>query len=402
MRRFAMFLLLACCVPVVIRGVAPRRQARASEAQPAGDGTNQSAAPDPAPGDPTSAGDAGKGALADTPAAADTRPVEDPDAALRGKLRQVLEYFESRPLNTRDHNSWEVMHRIVAYGTECEIRKSGPEGDFVNAIGWLCYGGRCRGQRLVSAEGKYLIAAQGVGVQGHPGQFLAILAQSRVRADYAIQLDGKPFTLADLIEAEKRNCRKGMELTFELISLSHYLDTDALWKNSAGEEWSIPQLIQEEIKAPILRSAPCGGTHRLMGLAYAVRKRHKEGKTVDGHYLRAEKYLNEYHQYTLALQNADGSFSTQWFRGREARTDLDRRLQTTGHMLEWLVYSVPESMLRDERIVKSVDYLADLLRAHLDRDWELGPLGHGLHALAIYEERALQPAVPNEPDAASP
>ena len=61
--------------------------------------------------------------------------------------------------------------------------------------------------------------AAGVGVQGHFGQFLAILAQSHVKPDYPMMVDGKQFTLADLIEQEKATCVAGEELTFKLIAL---------------------------------------------------------------------------------------------------------------------------------------------------------------------------------------
>lgn len=310
---------------------------------------------------------------------------------LRDRVRLVLRTHAERRLNTRDHTPWEVMHRIVAYGTQCEILRGGPQGTPVNAIGWLLYGGKCKGQRIVHVEQGRIAALQGVGVQGHPGQLLAIIAQARARADYPIVLDGRTFTLADLIESEKLTCRSGMELTFKLIALSWYLDSDATWRNAAGEEWSISRLVKEEVEAPILRTAACGGTHRLMGLTYAVREREQQGKPIDGQFLRAQKYLADYHEYTFKLQNADGSFSTEWFVRRGARPDLDRRVQTTGHILEWLVYSIPESMLRDQRVVRAVDYLSGILAAQPNRQWEIGPLGHALHALAIYDERVFAP-----------
>lgn len=356
---------------------------------------------DPAASEPH----AGTNTVADTaaepPAAypATTEPLSPELVALRDSVRQVLRTYAEQRLNTRDHTPWEVMHRIVAYGTACEILRGGPQGTPVNAMGWLLYGGRCKGQRIVSVERDRLTALQGVGLQGHPGQLLAIVAQGRARADYPIVVDGRTFTLADLIESEKLSCRSGIELTFKLISLSWYLESDSTWRNAEGEEWSISRLVKEEIEAPILRKAACGGTHRLMGLTYAVREREKEGKPIDGQFLRAQKYLADYQEYTFKLQNADGSFSTEWFVRRGARPDLDRRLQTTGHILEWLVYSIPESMLRDPRVVRAVDYLSGILRAQPNRRWEIGPLGHALHALAIYDQRAF---VPHDSAAATP
>ena len=38
-------------------------------------------------------------------------------------------------------------------------------------------------------------------------------------------------------------------------------------------------------------------------------------------------------------------------------------------------------------MIKSVSYLTNLLLENRNEKWSIGPLGHGLHALAIYDER---------------
>jgi hypothetical protein len=308
---------------------------------------------------------------------------------LRDKIRRTLEVYHPRQLNTRDHNAWEVMHSIIAYGVDSNLNEGGPTGKNVNSAGWLCYNNPCKGDRMLYLDRGKPAARQGVGVQGHHGQFLAILGQSKVMRDFPVRVSGQDFTLEDLIETEKLGCLAGTELTFKLIALAHYLDSDATWKNFAGQDWSIPRLIQEEIKQPI-RGAACGGTHRLMGLSYAVRKRQQKGGAIEGQFLRAQKYTNDYHQYTLSLQNPDGSFSTEWFSGRGNRLDTPRRLQTTGHILEWMAYSMTPEMLQDPRLVKAADYLSGILLNGQGNSWEIGPLGHALHALALYNERVFK------------
>ncbi len=175
-----------------------------------------------------------------------------------------------------------------------------------------------------------------------------------------MRIDGKEFTLQDLIEEEKLDCRQGTELTFKLIGLTHYQPTDTVWKSRDGQTWSIPRLIQEEIKSPI-RGAACGGTHRLYALTYAFKTRAKRGEPVEGDYLRAKEYIGQYHRYTWTLQNPDGSMSTAWFARRENRSDIDRKIQTTGHMVEWLVFSLDDQALRSPRMIKSIDFLASTL-----------------------------------------
>ncbi len=320
------------------------------------------------------------------------RPLNSDLRALSTRVRRVLNTYYKRQLNSRDHNPWEMMHAIIAYGVHTKIHRGGPKAPTVNAVSYLCWNGPCHGLELLYLDKNRVNARKGPYVQGHYAQLLAILAQSRVPKDYPLRVGDRKFTIADLIETEKLTCDDGMELTFKLIAFSHYCDSDMTWKNDKGEDWDIPRLIKEELKAPILSNAACGGTHRLTALAYAVRNRAKQGHEIDGAWLRAQKYLNDYHRYNFSLQNSDGSFSTEWFRRREARDDLDRRLQTSGHILEWFVYSLPEEQLTDPRVVKAVKYVSGILAAQPSREWEIGPLGHAIHALALYDQRVFKAA----------
>ncbi|MBX9787708.1 MAG: hypothetical protein K2Y37_02235 [Pirellulales bacterium] len=320
------------------------------------------------------------------------RPLSSDLRALSGRVRRVLNTYYKRRLNSRDHNPWEMMHAIIAYGVHTKIHRGGPKGPTVNAVSYLCWNGTCHGLELLYFDKDRVNARKGPYVQGHYAQLLAILAQSRVPKDYPLRVGDRRFTIDDLIETEKLTCDEGMELTFKLISFAHYCDSDMKWKNDKGDDWDIPRLIKEELRAPILSNAACGGTHRLTALAYAVRARGKQGYKIEGPWLRAQKYLNDYHRYNFSLQNADGSFSTEWFRKREARDDLDRRLQTSGHILEWFVYSLPEEQLTDPRVVKAVKYVSGILAAQPSREWEIGPLGHAIHALVIYDQRVFKAA----------
>lgn len=312
--------------------------------------------------------------------------------SLRDSIRRTLAtYHQSWVLNSRDHTPWEVMHAIVAFGVRTRLHRDGPRGKDTSAIGWLCFNGPCKRLQILSLEGGQLRVKKGPYVQGHHGQLLAMLAQSRLVTTYPMRVGGKQFTVADLIEAEKYTCEPRSELTFKLISLAHYLSTEETWQDERGEEWSISRLIAEEIEQPILRKAACGGTHRLMGLSYAVAKRRREGLPVDGQFARADKYTRDYQAYAFRLQNRDGSFSTKWFERPEAEQDIDRRVKTSGHILEWMVYSLPEEQLDDPRLLRAVRYMNNLLWRGRGREWEIGPLGHALHGLSLYHKRRFEP-----------
>jgi len=312
-------------------------------------------------------------------------PLTQQQKNLRDKIRRVLTHYYNRPLNTRNRSPWELMHAMLAFEVHSQVLQGGPDGDPITAVGWLCFNQPCKRRTLMylDKEGEIRVRV-GPALQGHRGQLLAMLAQSSVKREYPIRIEDREFTVADLIEREKRTCYPRTELTFKLISMAHYLESDAQWLNDQGMEWDIPRLIREELRQPV-RGAACGGTHRLSGLTLAYKKREKRGEPVDGDYLRAKKFVQNYQRYAYRLQNSDGSFSTEWFRGRGAEKDLERRLKTTGHLLEWLLYASTDKELYNWRTTRAANYLANIMYRNRYRDWEAGPLGHAIHALLVYD-----------------
>jgi hypothetical protein len=300
----------------------------------------------------------------------------------------VLKHYYSRPLHTGDRSPWEVMHAMLAFEVHSRVLQGGPNGQPITAVGWLCFNQPCENRSLLYLnEDGDLRVKVGPALQGHHGQLLALLAQARVRSDYPMKVDGRDFTVADLIEVEKATCYPKTELTFKLIGLQRYLDINARWVNDQGMQWDFPTLVREEMRQPV-RTAACGGTHRLGGLSLAVKKRRNSGLPVDGVYAEAEKFVANYMNYAYSLQNPDGSFSTEWFKGPGREPDVDRRLKTTGHTLEWLLYAGSDEQLFHYRTVRAVNYLANIMHANRTRDWEAGPLGHAIHALVLYDRLA--------------
>lgn len=150
------------------------------------------------------------------------------------------------------------------------------------------------------------------------------------------------------------------------------------------------RLLEEELRQPINRYASCcGGTHRLFAWSYAVHRRRGEGLPVDGPWHTADLRTRAYQRRAFQLQNSDGSFSTAWLDRRENKTDKTRRLTTSGHILEFLVFSLPDERLGDPQLERAVEYVANLLEENRRKSWHRGALGHAIHALAIYERRVL-------------
>ncbi len=383
--------------PTAVESTASQPTDVSAPAPPAANAAKaESQRPQPAPAATAKAAPAANSLATSSPPADITPVTELPPLSrqmigLKNRVRAVLKGYYRKPLASRENDPWEVMHGMLAYGVHSRIHDGGQNGQLITSVGWLCYNKPCKGQTLlyVTPSGE-LRAKYGVGLQGHLGQFLAMLAQCHVSPDYPIRVGGHEYTIADLIEAEKKTCYPKSELTFKLIALQHYADLNDTWVNDQGIEWDFPRLIREELAQPI-RGAACGGTHRLSGLSLVVKARQRRGEPLDGEYQKANDFVKKYQQYAFRLQNRDGSLSTSWFRGAGDENDDDRRIKTTGHILEWLCYSLSDEQLREPQTVRAVTYLANLMYNNYNHNWEIGPRGHATHALLLYDQRVFQP-----------
>ncbi|XZE19216.1 hypothetical protein SH449x_004529 [Pirellulaceae bacterium SH449] len=299
------------------------------------------------------------------------------------KAQACLDHYLNFPESTSVRSPWAVMHALLPFGGDYEMVHGNQR---VNAIGWMCHNGTCRTQRIFTPVRGGFVPNIGGGVQGHAGQFMAILAQCGVPLDYPIQVGAQKYTVEDLVRYEMATCREKSELTFKLIGLSYYLDSNKQWRSNDGKVWSIPKLIAEELAQPI-KGAACGGTHRLMGFSFAVKQRTSQGLPIDGQYARADKFVREYVEYAWQLQNADGSFSTSWLEGRADEPNEERKVQTTGHILEWILFTVPDADVHQARVQKSIDFLLTKIYDKKEYKWPIGPRGHATRAVSLYLNR---------------
>jgi hypothetical protein len=311
-------------------------------------------------------------------------------------IRQCLIYHHQRPENAAQRTPWGMLHAILPYGLDANIDAS----KRYNAIAYLAGNNPSRNLRmLATTRGGRIVARSGVGLQGHQAQMLAIFAQAGVPAEYPLFVNKRKYAMSDLVQTEMLACKSGEELTFTLIGLSHYLPTDSKWRAADGQNWDFERLLKEELGQPVVGAA-CGGTHRLMGLSYALRQRRLEGLPITGQWARAEAYLKDFTSYAWQLQNRDGSFSTEWFEGRADNGDQDRKVQTSGHILEWLLFSAEDDQLQDERFTRAVTFLTSTLVNDRSHQWQVGPKGHALRALSLYHRRVFQSDRPWVPESA--
>ncbi len=318
--------------------------------------------------------------------------------ALRDELRRAVVGLARQTLNTRDNTPADIMEACRAFGSGTNVIHGAP-GKKVNGLGCLCWNYLCGGYQLLVHDDDRFMARIGYGLQADAGQFLAVLAITGVPADYEIRAGDAQGTVADLVEFEKRACRSGSDRPFALIGLSYYLDDGATWQNEWGEDWSIERLVREEL-ARSCSASTSAVTCRLMGLSYAVDRRRLRKLPIEGVYADVEAYLDKFHEHALSLQNADGSWHPTFFARQGTSNDTSGVLRSTGHILEWLVFSLPEDRLSDVRVVRSVGYLSKRLGAPSTRA-NVSSMSHrdlqttmrAARALVLYDRRAFAPGL---------
>jgi hypothetical protein len=324
---------------------------------------------------------------------------------LRDFVRQALATQQKQAFNTQQNSATEIMNYCLGFGCGAEVSLGGSDGQRINGITCLCWNYPCGGFDMLTRSQDHLAARIGYGCQERPGEFLAMLALSRVPAEYPVRVGKDTRSVADLAEAEKLACRSGSDLSLKLVGLSYYVD-EPEWKNDLGETWSIARIIREEIGQPVV-TAPDGGLSRLLGLSFAVARREKRGQPIDGQFERAQKYTAEFQTFALKLQNADGSWGPQFLAARSAGPDLSSQLRSTGRVLEWLALSLPDKKLEDPRVMKAVEYVAGVLGSQ-QYQWntpslstrDIAAVGHALHALNVYDTLVFRP--PDVPPAEKP
>jgi hypothetical protein len=261
----------------------------------------------------------------------------------------------------------------------------------VNAIEWITSGIIFDGQPLWEATphgGRGHPFTRPYAFEGHPTQFMGYMTMANIPLEYEVKTPTKVITIGDIINDAKMQVHEGVEITWTLWALSHYLEPDAQWFNAAGEPWSIERLVRLQIDEQVTLGA-CGGCHGLFALAYARNMYISTGKPLRGVWFEADQKIKQYIQLAQALQNQDGSFSTNHFNGPGYSDDFAIRIATSGHQLEWLMIALPQSKLKQEWVRKGVANIAKELVDNRHVASDCGPLFHGMHALVVYRQRTV-------------
>lgn len=329
------------------------------------------------------------------------------DDPLQQTVQEAIEITSRRTFETEVHTPWQIAHGVLALRHDYYLKDA--DGKPVKALDWIAGGPDFRGKPWFVTTpygGKGHPFTEPWHFEGHPNQFLALFTLARLPRDFEFaaglpddvdpNFGRKKFTVDDWIRTAKMECNDEEEMTWTLWALAFYEDAQAEWNNKDGDPWSMERLIRKQMKSPVNKSA-CGGNHGLFAIACARNSYLQSGQQLRGVYLEAHMHLQTYIELARKMQNKDGSFSSQWYKGPEHSDNINRRLSTTGHCLEFLLVALPQSEIEQPWIRHAVTRISrDLIDSAAD-PLEPGGMYHALDALMIYRERMGWPTAKPKP-----
>lgn len=339
------------------------------------------------------------------PPAPEAKPKAEPKTitpeARRERVDRVLDAAFVRPLDLKVHAAWQIVHGAMTFKKAYQVR-NGEESVFI--LDYLLKGGSMSGWAfapgvvLDPATGRRgLISIMEPGSksgQGHADQWLGYLSNCGFQLTDPITSGGVNYTFEDYVRQIEWDVPQNAikEYSWTLMSLTAYRPTSHTWKASDGETWSIDKLLEIELDqvdtANRSVGGPCGGTHRLFGIAIALKRHIAQGGQMTEVWQRAQEEVDGAIELARTHQNADGSLSTNFFSGRTGISeDLGQNLHATGHTFEFLAIALPEDQLDAPWFNLAADSLCEMFEDGAQLDLECGQLYHAAHGLVVYRER---------------
>jgi hypothetical protein len=307
----------------------------------------------------------------------------------RARIEAAVQNVRDRDLLTTN-GFWTVFHGILGLGPSVQLVDPTTLKKF-NALDYICKGGRLEGLDFFPTEWGLDVRTNGpMGGrgQGHQDYFIAEMAVWDMPMTREFRVFGKKYTFADFVNHTKMRASvtMGQELSWTIVVIGRYLGTDLEWTNGYNEKLRFEDLVRYELDANMSEAA-CGGTHRLSGLNYVYQLHLKHGGKTEGVWKEVAEKTAKYRDLAKKYQNADGSFSTDFFNGPANVEDKQRRIYCTGHTLEWLAQALTVEELKEPWMQDAASALSLMILELQGQPIEGGSLYHAVHGLLIYYAR---------------
>jgi hypothetical protein len=342
-----------------------------------------------------------------------TLPVSRPIDPLMTQVDQAIEVTARRVLiaetnvpGERPHTPWQIGHAMLAYRQALVVKVNGKK---VNAYDWVATnpiyrarvkrGGKDAPTTIEPLPWFYLtphgarpqkFTGEGMEFEGHPNQFLAFFALARIPLEFEFTIQGRKVTFGQMLHNAKMEVNDREEVTWDLWTFAYYFDMNEQWRNAKGEAWSMERLVATTLRQFSPTKSPCGGCHGLFALASARNSYLQSGNRLSGVWMQAHMHLEKHIALAKAMQNEDGSFSGNYFKGPKYLDEPSTRISTTGHTLEFLMLALQQERLEEPWVRRAVAAVARDLVEHQQEPLEVGGMSHAVHALVLYRERSKQ------------
>lgn len=306
---------------------------------------------------------------------------------LRNRIEAALTNVRERTL-LRTNAFWTVFHAILGLGLDVEI-EDWRTGEKEKALDYICAGKELRGLVFQpTLHGVDVVTLRDSQGQGHQDQFIAEMAQWSMPADKAFKVQGNDYKFLDFVKHSqmRASVKDNQELSWAVIVVSQYLDPKGPWTNARKETLRLEDMIQYEARESV-EKAPCGGTHRLFGLTWCYHLHLMRGGKTEGVWKEVVERTREYAQRARQFQGPDGFFSTASFEKRDFSPDRQLRLNTTGHIFEWLALALPDDELKAGWMQEAASALSRLILEMEGSPMDSGSMYHAAHGLYIYHAR---------------
>jgi len=211
--------------------------------------------------------------------------------------------------------------------------------------------------------------------------------------NYELKVGGNSYPIAHLIASEKAAVSKGMDMSMALVAISFYGESKDQWKNELDEIWSVEKMVTSELHRSIDQSTS-DVTDWLLGLTAAVKLYESENKPIRGAMALAKRQLTTYQDFVLSIQNDRHLWHPRFFLYKGFNPDAFETMYSSGHILRWLVFSLPDKELQDPQVVRAAMSLATTVNrvkpetmANSLNAKQLEGLAVSLHALSLYYQR---------------
>jgi hypothetical protein len=238
-------------------------------------------------------------------------------------------------------------------------------------------------------------------LEDHWDQYLHILSMVGISSSTRIRISGENHTVADLLALSREEASVHRELPWIISAHAHYTGFSTQWENKYGQPMNLSLLA-----ARMLDNAPnptCFETHHLQALARILEYADSLNSVEHAQLLAAiQEQIDDAIEAIRSTQTNKGALRPPTYDEPEGESGESTAYEVfvSGHVFEFLSRALPDDMLTQPWVLRSISLLVKLLARYpvghgdeLMREqdlWHFGCFCHAVSGLAHWRLRLLQ------------